>query len=219
MDVERVVHRVVRVHLVDQPHLHLVTDSEFPVDCMVFGAGCAVDQLPAHVLRRGHPVDLDHVVLPLDGAGSAMPVALAVVRVLIALGVMVVSLSGVVVLVGAAVQLVFIGVVLMVIAMSFVLCTRVDERGGQEFIPHSGQRPGSLLTISGCMGQVYVVGAAVASSAMPHFGQRPGSSRTTSGCIGQAYTTGPSGTPMSISATNASVLSGALSRCALIRAR
>ena len=51
---------------------------------------------------------------------------------------------------------------------------------------------------------------AVASSFMPHWGQRPGSSLVTSGCIGQAYRTGPSpGAVMSsISATNASVLSG-----------
>ena len=51
---------------------------------------------------------------------------------------------------------------------------------------------------------------------MPHFGQRPGSALITSGCIGQAYASvapgGSSGSPMSISATNASVLSGSASR-------
>ena len=39
---------------------------ERPVDLRVLGAGVAVDQLPAHVRRRRHPVDLDHVVFPLD---------------------------------------------------------------------------------------------------------------------------------------------------------
>ena len=46
------------------------------------------------------------------------------------------------------------------------------------------QWPGSSLTTSGCIGQVYVV--AVASSFIPQWGQLPGSSLTTSGCMGQA---------------------------------
>ena len=56
-------------HLVEEPDLHLVADPEPPVDRRVLIAGRAVDQLPAHVGRGGHPVDLDHVVVPLDPAG------------------------------------------------------------------------------------------------------------------------------------------------------
>ena len=66
VDVEGVVHRVVPGHLVQQPDLHLVTDPEVPVDRGVLVAGGLVDQLPAHVRRGGEPVDLDHVVFPLD---------------------------------------------------------------------------------------------------------------------------------------------------------
>src|SRR3954471_22906238 len=64
--VEGVVHRVVARHLVEQPDLHPVADAELPGDGIVLGVGIAVDQLPAHVGRRGEPVDLDHVVLPFD---------------------------------------------------------------------------------------------------------------------------------------------------------
>ena len=59
-------HRVVGVHLVDQAELHLVADAERPVDLGVLRAGLAVDELPAHVGRGRHPVDLDHVVFPFD---------------------------------------------------------------------------------------------------------------------------------------------------------
>ena len=62
------VHRVVAGHLVQQPELHLVTDPEAPVDRGVLRAGRLVGQLPAHVRRGGEPVDLDHVVFPLDAA-------------------------------------------------------------------------------------------------------------------------------------------------------
>ena len=68
VDVERVVHRVVPGHLVQQPELHLVADPEVPVDRGVLRAGRLVDQLPAHVRGGGEPVDLDHVVFPLDAA-------------------------------------------------------------------------------------------------------------------------------------------------------
>ena len=44
----------------------MVTDPESPVDRGVLVAGRLVDQLPAHVRRGGQPVDLDHVVFPLD---------------------------------------------------------------------------------------------------------------------------------------------------------
>ena len=68
VDVERMVHRVVRVHLVDEPELDAVADRELPIDPVIGGTGVAVDELPAHVGRRRQPVDLDHVVLPLDPA-------------------------------------------------------------------------------------------------------------------------------------------------------
>src|SRR5262249_36991932 len=66
MNVEGVRHRMVGVHTVDEPDLHLVTYAEVPVDPGVLRARGSVDQLPAHVRRGGDPVDLDHVVFPLD---------------------------------------------------------------------------------------------------------------------------------------------------------
>jgi hypothetical protein len=56
-----------------------------------------------------------------------------------------------------------------------------------------GQVPGSERTISGCMGQTYVVrvpGTTVitGSRAIPQMGQVPGLSWRTSGCLGQVYT-------------------------------
>jgi hypothetical protein len=39
---------------------------EHPVDLGVLRARLSVDELPPHVGRRGHSVDLDHVVFPLD---------------------------------------------------------------------------------------------------------------------------------------------------------
>ena len=72
VDVERVRHRMVRVHLVHEAQLHLVTDVEGPVDLRVFGARVAVDELPARVRGRRHPVDLDHVVFPLDALGGVV---------------------------------------------------------------------------------------------------------------------------------------------------
>ena len=41
-----------------------------------------VDELPAHVGGRGQPVDLDHVVLPLDPAGIVPVVVVAVIHAL-----------------------------------------------------------------------------------------------------------------------------------------
>src|SRR4051794_10864001 len=68
VDVERVVHRMVRVHLVDEADLHAIADAEAPIDPCSLRACRAVDQLPARVRRRGHAVDGDHVVFPLDSA-------------------------------------------------------------------------------------------------------------------------------------------------------
>ena len=66
MDVEGVVHGMVGVHLVDQADLHLVSHREPPCDGAILCAGVTVHELPAHVGRGRHPVDLDHVVFPLD---------------------------------------------------------------------------------------------------------------------------------------------------------
>ena len=49
VDVERVVHRMVLVHLVGQPDLDPVADAEGPGDGGVLGPGLLVDQLPDHV--------------------------------------------------------------------------------------------------------------------------------------------------------------------------
>src|SRR5215211_1473178 len=62
VDVERVMHRMVGLHLVDEPDLDLVADAEPPADRVVLGAG--------------RPVELDHVVFPFDAAGHVIPVAL-----------------------------------------------------------------------------------------------------------------------------------------------
>ena len=114
VDVERVVHRMVGVHLVDEPDLHLVADPEPPVDRVVLGAraGRPVDELPAHVRRRRHPVDLDHVVFPLDAAGGVVLVAFAVVLVLA--------------------------------VSAWRPPSRSTSCDGSSFIPHSGQRSGVL---------------------------------------------------------------------------
>src|SRR4051794_1165050 len=72
VDVERVRHGMVRVHLVHEPELHLVADVERPVDLGVLCAGLFVDELPPHVGGSGHPVALDHVVFPLDPLGRVV---------------------------------------------------------------------------------------------------------------------------------------------------
>ena len=64
---------------------------------------------------------------------------------------------------------------------------------GSSAMPQIGQSPGSLRTISGCIGQTYSVmsgfGSAFSgSSAMPQTGQAPGLDSRTSGSIGQMYT-------------------------------
>ena len=74
VDVEGVVHGMVGVHLVEQSDLDLVADLEAPVDRVVLGSRCAVNQLPAHVGGSRDPVDLDHVVFPLDASGFGVTV-------------------------------------------------------------------------------------------------------------------------------------------------
>src|SRR5690348_7181455 len=92
MDVEGVVHGVVAGHLVQQSDLDLVADPEAPVDRGVLRAGRLVGQLPAHVRGGGDPVDLDHVVFPLDATGGGVVVPfMPVVVVLVVFSVLVVA--------------------------------------------------------------------------------------------------------------------------------
>ena len=76
---------MVGVHLVDEADLHTVADPKPPVDPCILRARLAVDELPAHVRRRRHPVDLDHVVFPLDPLGRLMAVLVAVAVVTMSL--------------------------------------------------------------------------------------------------------------------------------------
>ena len=62
-----------------------VADPKPPVDPCILRARLAVDELPAHVRRRRHPVDLDHVVFPLDPLGRLMAVLVAVAVVTMSL--------------------------------------------------------------------------------------------------------------------------------------
>ena len=75
VQVERVVHRVVGVHLVDQSDLDPVSDGEPPVDRGCRGAGGPIHEFPVHVGRGGQPVDLHHVVFPFDAVGCSVLVA------------------------------------------------------------------------------------------------------------------------------------------------
>jgi hypothetical protein len=72
VDVERVVHRVVLVRVVDESDLHPVPDGERPVDGVVHRTGLSVDELPDHVARVRRPVHLDHRVLPFQSAPVRM---------------------------------------------------------------------------------------------------------------------------------------------------
>ena len=74
VQVERVVHRVVGVHLVDQSDLDPVSDGEPPVDRGCRGAGGPVHEFPVHV-RCGQPVDCHHVVFPFDAGSRSVLVA------------------------------------------------------------------------------------------------------------------------------------------------
>src|SRR3954469_10213278 len=72
MDMEGMVHRVIGIHLVDEPQLHLVADDETPVDRMVGGSRLSVDKAPVHVCRRRNSVDIHHVVFPFDATSLAL---------------------------------------------------------------------------------------------------------------------------------------------------
>src|SRR5262249_11156267 len=122
VDVERVRHRMIGVHFVDQPKLHLVPDMKRPVDLGVLGACLSVDELPAHVRRRRHPIDLDHVVLPLDALRGvvrviAMVIVMSVVLMLAMFGLAFVTLS---VVTGPVVPVVLVHVLLTVVTVSML---------------------------------------------------------------------------------------------------
>ena len=51
MNVKRVVHRVIRLHFVDESDLHTVADGELPSDCVVLCPRRTIDQGPDHVAR------------------------------------------------------------------------------------------------------------------------------------------------------------------------
>ena len=79
VDVERVVHWMVLIHLVGQADLDPVTDSEGPGDAGVLGPGLLVDQLPDHVARVRLAVDLGHQVFPFEPVSVVMGVLVALV--------------------------------------------------------------------------------------------------------------------------------------------
>src|SRR5438046_6663129 len=65
---------------------------ERPVDLGILRSRLSVDELPPHVGRSGHPVDLDHVVFPLDPLGGVVPVVgLAVLMVVPVMAVLVMA--------------------------------------------------------------------------------------------------------------------------------
>ncbi len=77
----------------------------------------------------------------------------------------------------------------MSVSSGFSSSSTVTVRGSSA-MPQIGHEPGSLRTISGCIGQTYSVrvgaGAATSgSSIMPHLGHAPGDSCRTSGSMGQ----------------------------------
>ena len=78
---------------------------------------------------------------------------------------------------------------LRVMSMSSALFSSVAVTvRGSSAIPQMGQLPGSVRTISGCIGHTYSVRVGSSndsgSSAMPHLGQGLGLSDRTSGSIG-----------------------------------
>src|SRR5919199_4806103 len=85
VDVEGVVHRVIRLHLVDEPDLHPVAHLERPGDGPVLGPGLAVDELPDHVAGVRGAVDLRHQVLPLEAVALCVVLVPAMRRALVRL--------------------------------------------------------------------------------------------------------------------------------------
>src|SRR5260370_32102445 len=80
------------------------------------------------------------------------------------------------------------------VASSGFWSSSAEMTRGSSAIPQIGHDPGSVRTISGCIGQTYsvlVLGRAgkAASNAIPHFGHAPGLFWCTSESIGQMYST------------------------------
>jgi len=78
---------------------------------------------------------------------------------------------------------------------------------GSSAMPQIGQLPGSLRTISVCMGHTYSVRLAddgvAGSKAIPHFGQEPGPGWRISGCIGHVYSAAVEAEPDAIAGDGA----------------
>src|SRR5436190_8670891 len=99
---------------------------ERPVDLGVFGTGLSVDELPAHVRRRRHPVDLDHVVFPLDPLRSLVTVLGLAILTVVSVAVPVVPVSAVLLVcfafaVMAVVSVVVVAFMLVAAVVSVVL--------------------------------------------------------------------------------------------------
>ena len=78
MDMKRVVHRVVGVHLVDQPQLDLIADAEVPVDRVVGGTGVSIDYRAyhPHPVAPGAPSFFHSFALTVvKGIGGGSPVS------------------------------------------------------------------------------------------------------------------------------------------------
>ena len=167
---------MVGVHLVDETELHLVADSKRPVDLSVFCAGLAVDELPPRVCRRRDPVDLDHVVFPLDALRAMRMRLRSVVMVLLVVPVM-----------GVGVLLCSCGGLGGAATSSSAATPPLPV--GRSVMPHFGQEAAQAAAIRG-MGQTKAVGGSVSACAgmsfIPQFGHLPAHEETTSGCIGQA---------------------------------
>ena len=84
---------------------------------------------------------------------------------------------------------------------------------GSRAMPQIGQFPGSLRTISGCIGHTNWVraaaGGATGSRVIPHFGHTPGPCCRTSGCIGHVYS--PCAVTAYNSTANVACVGGSLS--------
>jgi hypothetical protein len=83
VEMERVMHGMVGFHLVDQPDLDPLSDAEPPVDCRAVHPSGAIEEPPVHGRIGARPIDLDHVVFPLDPVGGAMPSVIAMVGVMV----------------------------------------------------------------------------------------------------------------------------------------
>ena len=139
--------------------LDLIADSELPRDGGVLGARLPVDDLPAHVRGRGHPVHVDHVVLPLDAAGGGVGMVVIVAVVLVGVtNVPVFMLTAALADQRRRQQLhpalwAVAGLVTHDLGMHRTRVRATWGRLGKQLTPQRGQLAGSSLTTSGCMGQ------------------------------------------------------------------